>query len=157
MRSTPQTTMIRAVLTLGLLVLAAALGSASIALAQRGPGMGARMYDPSTVETVRGVVTTVDTVTSTRRRQHRGVHLQLETAEGDVLTVHLGPLFYLQQQNVNLEVGDEIAVRGSRVTLRNAPALIAAEVQARGQSWTLRDDLGRPRWRGQGRDASSNR
>jgi hypothetical protein len=80
----------------------------------------------------------------------------MKTSSGDALTVHLGPLFYLQQQNVTLQANDAITVRGSRVTLRNAPALIAAEVQAHGQTWTLRDDQGFPRWRGQGRGSSQN-
>jgi hypothetical protein len=110
------------------------------------------MYDTSTVETLSGTVTAVDTLASRRgRRQHRGLHVRMTTADGNALTVHLGPLFYLQQQNVTLQANDAITVRGSRVTLRNAPVLIAAEVQAQGQTWTLRNDQGVPLWRGQGR------
>lgn len=141
----------RALLAFGLFLLAGALGSAPIAFAQRGQGMGPRMYDTSTVETLSGTVTAVDTIASQRgRRQHRGIHVRMTTADGEALTVHLGPLFYLQKQNVALQTNEAVTVRGSRVTLRKTPALIAAEVQTQGQTWTLRDSQGVPLWR-QGR------
>ena len=118
--------------------------------AQRGQGMGPRMYDSTTVETVTGVVTAVDTVTGRRNRQHQGIHVQM-TASGEPLTVHLGPLFYLQQQQVRLQPGDSLIVRGSRVTMRGKPTMLAAELTRLDQTWTLRDEQGFPRWRGQRR------
>ena len=150
--------MTRARVAAGLLVLAVALGTTTAPLAQRGPGMGPRMYDASTVETVEGVVTALDTVAHARRHHHhRGIHLRMRTTGDEELTVHLGPLFYLRRQNVALDVSDTITVRGSRVTGRNAPALVAAEVRAHGQTWSLRDDRGRPHWRGHGRGGPPNR
>ena len=134
----------------GTLLLAGALGATTTVYAQRGPGMGQRMYDPSTVETVTGVVTAVDTVTGRHNRQHQGIHVRM-TASGEPLTVHLGPLFYLQQQNVRVQAGDSLTVRGSRVTMRGEPSLIAAELTRQDQTWTLRDKQGFPRWRGQRR------
>ena len=112
--------------------------------------MGPRMYDPATVETVTGVVTAVDTVTGRRGRQHQGIHVRMTTA-GEPLTVHLGPLFYLQQETVRVQAGDSLTVRGSRVTMRGEPSLIAAELTRQDQTWTLRDEQGFPRWRGQRR------
>jgi hypothetical protein len=135
---------------LGLVLLVGMLGCSSVAYAQRGPGMGQRMYDPSTVETVTGVVTAVDTVTGRRGRQHQGIHVRM-TASGEPLTVHLGPLFHLQQQTVRVQAGDTLTVRGSRVTMRGEPSLIAAELTRQDQTWRLRDEQGFPRWRGQRR------
>jgi hypothetical protein len=112
--------------------------------------MNQRMYDPSTVETVTGVVTAVDTVTGRRGRQHQGIHVRMMSS-GEPLTVHLGPLFYLQQQTVRVHAGDSLTVRGSRVTMRGEPSLIAAELTRQDQTWTLRDEKGFPRWRGQRR------
>lgn len=129
------------------LLLAGALGTSTAAYAQHGQGMGARLYDPTTVETVTGVVTAVDTVTGRRTRQHQGIHLRM-TASGEPLTVHLGPLFYLQQQRVRIQAGDSLTVRGSRVTRRGEPSMIAAELRQQNQTWTLRDEHGVPRWRG---------
>ena len=67
---------------LGVFLLAGALGVTTTVYAQRGPGMGQRMYDPSTVETVTGIVTAVDTVTGRRNRQHQGIHVRM-TAAGE--------------------------------------------------------------------------
>ena len=132
------------------LLLAGALGTSTAAYAQHGPGMGQRMYDTATVETVTGVVTAVDTVTGRRGSQHQGIHVRM-TVTGEPLTVHLGPLFYLQQQTVRVQAGDSLTVRGSRVTMRGEPSLIAAELTRQDQTWTLRDEQGFPRWRGQRR------
>ena len=112
--------------------------------------MGPRMYDPATVETVTGVVTAVDTVTGRRGRQHQGIHVRMTTA-GEPLTVHLGPLFYLQQETVRVQAGDSLTVRGSRVTMQGEPSLITAKLTRQDQTWTLRDEQGFPRWRGQRR------
>jgi hypothetical protein len=128
------------------------------ALAQRGE-RGTRMYDPATVETIQGTIAAIDTMTSRhggrhdkpgRMRPHQGLHLQVDTGN-ETLPVHLGPLFYLQDQGLTLRVGDAVTIRGSRVTIQNAPAAIAAEVQSNEQTWILRDDQGRPAWRGQRR------
>jgi hypothetical protein len=108
------------------------------------------MYDTTTVETITGVVTAVDTVTGRRNRQHQGIHVRM-TSSGEPLTVHLGPLFYLQQQQVRVQSGDSLTVRGSRVAMRGEPSMIAAELSRQGQTWTLRDEQGFPRWRGQRR------
>lgn len=138
----------RLVSLLGVFLLAGALGATTTVYAQRGPGMGQRMYDTTTVETVTGVVTAADTVTGRHGRPHQGIHVRM-TAAGEPLTVHLGPLFYFQQQSVRVQAGDSLSVRGSRVTMRGEPSMIAAELTSRDQSWRLRDEQGRPRWRGQ--------
>lgn len=135
----------------GLLVLGAAWGPA--ALAQQGPGMGQRLFEAARVDTLAGVVVRMDTTDARPGHRHRGVHVQV-AASGDTLTVHMGPLFYLRRQGVSLRAGDALTVRGARVTLQGAPAMIAAEVQAHGQSWTLRDAQGRPAWAGQRRGGS---
>jgi hypothetical protein len=146
--------MTRLLSLLGILAVLGLLAAPSTALAQRG-GMATRMYDLTTVETIQGPVTALDTVTSRgggpgRTGRHQGLHLQVDTGD-ETLPVHLGPLFYLQDQALTLQVGDTVTVRGSRVTMRNAPALIAARIQSGDRTWTLRDHRGRPAWRGQRR------
>ena len=115
---------------------------------QRGSGQNlTRHFDPSTVETVSGVVARIDSV-SAPRGPFVGVHLQLETPD-TTLPVHLGPAPFLARQSFAPQVGDSLTVRGSRVTMQNAPALIAVEVHHGTQSVQLRDATGRPAWRGQ--------
>jgi hypothetical protein len=112
-----------------------------------GPG-GAygRMYDPKTVDTVRGEVVKVDRITP-MRGMSGGVHLVLKTDKGDV-SVHLGPQWYLENQDVKIEPKDTVEVTGSRVTVQGQPALIAAEVKKGDQVLKLRDTAGTPVWAG---------
>ena len=112
-----------------------------------GPG-GAygRMYDPKTVDTVTGEVVKVDRITP-MRGMSGGVHLVLKTDKGDV-SVHLGPQWYLENQDVKIEPKDTVEVTGSRVTVQGQPALIAAEVKKGDQVLKLRDAAGTPVWAG---------
>lgn len=134
---------------LWLFLIGSLLGFFGDAHAQRGPGSGQRMYDPARVDTVEGVITTVDTMASRRGPQHKGIHLQMETEDTeDTVVIHVGPLFYLRDQGITFQVGETIAVRGARMA-EGTPVFIAAELWAQDQSWRLRDEQGRPAWRGQ--------
>lgn len=104
-----------------------------------------RMYNTNTVETVEG------TVTGVRYRPGKvagieGVELSVETA-GTVLPVHLGPRWYIEQQD-QVEEGDRVTVTGSRITFEGESVLIAATVTLGGKTLTLRDKQGFPVWRG---------
>jgi len=110
-----------------------------------GPG-GAygRMYDPKTVDTVTGEVVKVDRITP-MRGMSGGVHLVLKTDKSDV-SVHLGPQWYLENQDVKIEPKDKVDVKGSRVTFGGKPALIASEVRKGNEVLSLRDEAGFPAW-----------
>jgi hypothetical protein len=112
-----------------------------------GPG-GAygKIYDPKTVETVTGEVVSVDVLTP-MHRMHRGVHVQLKTVK-ETISVHLGPAWYIENQDTKIEPKDKIEVKGSRVTFDGKPAIIAAEVVKGDEVLKLRDDQGIPCWAG---------
>jgi hypothetical protein len=115
-----------------------------------GWGMGGqygRMYDSSTVETITGEVVSVDNQTSPMGGMSYGVHLSVETANG-IIPVHLGPAWYLDRQDIQIEAGDQIEVTGSRVTLTEGSVIIAAEVHKGDNVLTLRDQNGFPVWSG---------
>lgn len=140
--------------------IAAIVVSSPAASAQPGPGPhmrdgamhhAARVYDPKTVETVSGDVVRVEHVPS-KRGSSGGVHLVLRTGDATV-SVHLGPAWYVDRQDVTIAAGDHIDVKGSRVTLDGKPAIIAAEVKKGDHALVLRDDAGIPRWSGGGRGA----
>jgi len=135
------------VFSIGVLVLLLML-TAPVLAQQRGEERRAvSIFDPATVETVRGVITRIDSVES-RRGPSTGIHLQLQTS-GEVLAVHLGPSWYVEEQSFAPQVNDSLTVHGSRVMVQNAPAIIAAEVLHNERSLRLRDTQGRPVWRGQ--------
>jgi hypothetical protein len=131
--------------------------SATVVLAQPtmkwrgsgGWGMGApygRMYDTNTVETIRGVVEKIEMITPMRGMSH-GVHLLLKTKK-ETVDVHLGPSWYIENQDVKIMSGDRVEVTGSRVTFRDKPAIIAAEVKKGDEMLRLRDSNGVPVWAG---------
>lgn len=112
-----------------------------------GPGSAyGRMYDPKTVEAVTGEVVKVDRITP-MRGMSGGVHLVVKTDKGDV-SVHLGPQWYLENQDVKIEPKDKVEIKGSRVTMQGQPVLIAAEVKKGDEVLKLRDDAGIPLWAG---------
>jgi hypothetical protein len=135
--------------------------SASIAMAQQpmmgrgmmgsgGWGMGGqyqRLYNPKTVETITGEVVAIDSVMP-MGGMSGGVHLQVRTPKNELISVHLGPSWYLDRQDVLLKVKDKIQVKGSKVTIADKPALIAAEVKKGAQTLVLRDADGFPVWSG---------
>ena len=126
---------------------AAAQGSAGRgADAWGAAGQYGRVYDPKTVETVTGEVLSVEQVTPAGYRSS-GVHLQLKTAHG-TLAVHLGPSWYLDNQEAAIAAKDKIEVTGSRVTLDGSLVLIAAEVKKADGVLKLRDQNGVPLWAG---------
>jgi hypothetical protein len=109
-------------------------------------GQYGRLYDPATVETIRGEVVSVDRITP-MKGMSQGVHMTVKTAT-ETLSVHLGPAWYLENQDVKLEPKQAVEVKGSRIVFRNKPAIIAAEVHKGDEALKLRDDNGYPLWAG---------
>ena len=114
-----------------------------------GLGMGAqynRMYDIKTVESINEEIISVDTIRPQKGMSY-GVHLTVIT-DKDTISVHLGPSWYIENQDVKLLPKDKIEVKGSRITFEGKPAIIAAEVKKGDEILTLRDANGIPMWSG---------
>jgi hypothetical protein len=105
-----------------------------------------RMYDPKSVETITGEVTSVDRITP-MKGMSGGVHMNVKT-DKETVSVHLGPSWYLENQDVKIEPKDKVEVRGARTTFAGKPAIIAAEVKKGDELLKLRDDSGFPVWSG---------
>ncbi|BAU62662.1 hypothetical protein STA3757_00120 [Stanieria sp. NIES-3757] len=103
-----------------------------------------RMYNLNTVETISGEVISINAITS-RQGMSQGVHLQLKT-EQEVINVHLGPSWYLDNQNIQIQPKDKIEVTGSKVNFDGQPSLIAAQVKKGKDTLVLRDENGFPVW-----------
>jgi hypothetical protein len=103
-----------------------------------------RNYDPKTVETIEGKVVSIEK-TSPPKNQGYGVHLMLKT-DKETVSVHLGPVRYIDKQTPKIETDDTITVTGSRVTVDGKPAIIAAQVKKGNETLKLRDDNGVPVW-----------
>ena len=105
-----------------------------------------RMYDSKAVETISGEVTSIDRITP-NRGMAAGIHMNVKT-DKETISVHLGPSWYLENQDVKIEPKDKVEVKGARTTFAGKPAIIAAEVKKGDEVLKLRDDTGFPVWAG---------
>jgi hypothetical protein len=105
-----------------------------------------KMYDPGTVETISGEVVSIEHFTP-MRGMHHGVHMMVKT-DKETVSVHLGPVWYIENQDVKIEPKERVEVKGSRIDLAGEQAIIASEVRKGDQVLKLRDEDGFPVWSG---------
>ena len=103
-----------------------------------------RMFDPKSVVTVSGTISSVAEITPLSG-MGLGVHLMLK-AKGELVDVHLGPSWYVASQDADLKAGDAVEVRGSRIEIDGKPVVIAMELKRGQDVLVLRDADGFPRW-----------
>lgn len=122
-------------------------------VAQRGSGGWctknnySKIFDPKTIVEIKGTVVSVDKITP-ETGMSAGIHLMVKTEKNESISVHLGPAWYLDNQEIQFVAGDAVGVKGSKVTYQNAPAIIAMTVGKGDQVLTLRDKNGNPGWNG---------
>ncbi len=105
-----------------------------------------RIYNPETVETLSGEITNVDKITPSKGMSY-GIHIVLKTDE-TTLPVHLGPGWYIENQDITIEQNDKVEITGSRITFEGKPAIIAAKIKKGDEVLILRDENGFPVWSG---------
>ena len=86
-----------------------------------------KLFNPYSLERVDGKITEIE-VDRPYTRMKSGVYLKLKTLK-EILLIHLGPSWYVLRQNLKLEVGDRIVVRGARIFFSGSVALAASEVR----------------------------
>ncbi|ERT07869.1 hypothetical protein M595_2187 [Lyngbya aestuarii BL J] len=102
------------------------------------------IFNSNEVETVTGKVLQVDTWTQ-GEWQRGGVHVVLQT-DNETINLHLGPAWYINNQDIRIEPNDQIQVTGIRVTSGDGRAMmVVSEVSKGNQVITLRD-VGFPTW-----------
>jgi hypothetical protein len=74
------------------------------------------------------------------------VHLNLKTATGSVVRVHLGPAVFIGMNNFSFLVDDLILVTGADVSHAGEDAVWARQVSKEGHTLVLRSADGTPRW-----------
>jgi hypothetical protein len=112
-----------------------------------GPGSQyGRLYDTNTVEILGCEVVSVETITPLKGMR-AGLHLSLKTAS-ETISVHLGPSWFVENQDIAIAASDKIEVKGSRIEFEGKPAILAAEVIKGEQVLQIRDANGIPAWAG---------
>ncbi len=114
---------------------------ATVAAAQAPP---AGRYDANVEASYGGVVTSVVSVAAPDGTV--GVHINLKTATGTVVKVHLGPAMFIGMNNFSFFTDDLILVRGAYVSHDGEVAVWARQVSKDGKTLALRGSDGAPRW-----------
>ncbi len=115
--------------------------TATIALAQP-PAPG--KYDPAVEGSYGGIITQVVSVAGPDGTI--GVHLDLKTATGTSVRVHLGPAVFIGMNNFSFFADDLILVKGAYVSHDGDVAVGARQVSKEGKTLALRNPDGSPRW-----------
>jgi hypothetical protein len=76
-----------------------------------------------------------------------GIHLMVKT-DKETISVHLGPAWYIENQDTTIEPEDKVEIKGSRVAFEDEPAIIAVEIKKGDEILVLRDKNGFPAWSG---------
>lgn len=85
-----------------------------------------------------------------------GLHVMVKT-NTETISVHLGPKWYLDDQQLQFKKDDEVSVTGSRITYQNEPAIITTEIGKNETTLQLRDNNGYPVWSGQRKKGKGKR
>ncbi len=104
------------------------------------------MYNPETSEKISGEVVSIEKIVR-GNKGFSGIHLSVE-ADGETVTVHLGPEWYIENQEIQIEKKDKIEITGSKTFDEGKPVVTAYEVKKGEDILVLRDEDGFPAWRG---------
>ncbi|MGE5323011.1 MAG: hypothetical protein ACM3SW_09125 [Actinomycetota bacterium] len=74
-----------------------------------------------------------------------GFHITVKTTEG-VVEVHLAPAKFLKEYEISLKPGEDVTVIGAKATVDGKPAVLAKTVTVGRDTFTFRDDKGKPLW-----------
>ena len=105
-----------------------------------------RMYNPQTIETISGKLVSIER-TSPMPKMSQGVHLMVQT-DKEIIPVHLGPEWYITNQDMQLQVNERVEIKGSKVNFNGKSTIVAAQVKKGSKILTLRDENGFPLWSG---------
>lgn len=103
-------------------------------------------YDRQSIKTIRGTVLSTDATLSPQPGFFHGRRLLIKSGD-ETIAVHLGPFWYLKQQEFKISQNDEVVVTGSYHKGAGTPTIIAQKIQAGNQTLQLRNSQGIPNWR----------
>lgn len=114
-----------------------------------------RLFDADKSESIRGTIAKLQSVVPAQGATDF-MQLEIKTA-GGLVTVHLAPLWYLEehQDKIELDKGMEVEVRGSHAVVNGKDVLVAAEILRvqNGERLHLRHQDGTPVWSGSERSS----
>ncbi|MFB3926056.1 MAG: hypothetical protein ACE14T_08375 [Syntrophales bacterium] len=95
------------------------------------------------ITTITGKVTRIENMPGVKD----GEQMRVKTAQGENWIVFLGPRWFVDNQRLKFNTGDDVEVRGAKATFRGSYALIAADVSKGDMMMKLRNESsGLPSW-----------
>lgn len=85
------------------------------------------MYNSGSIETFTGEVVSVDQFTPMKGMSN-GVRLVVKTGN-ETIYVHLGPMWFIEKQDLKIEPKDKITVKGSSITFEGKKTIMATEIK----------------------------
>jgi hypothetical protein len=107
-------------------------------------------YEPSTEQTVSGIITQVVSVSGPDDTV--GVHLNVKTADATV-RVHVAPALFIGENNFWFQIDDQVSITGANVLHDGDVALWARLLTKEGKTLKIRNDDGTPLWKTEPADA----
>ncbi|MCL2690032.1 MAG: DNA-binding protein [Chitinispirillia bacterium] len=104
-----------------------------------------QLFNNFALETFTGSVSRVDTITP-MTNMSVAVRLILAADGGGTMPIHLGPAWFVLNQDLNFPSNDKIEVRGSRASISGSEFVMAVEVRRKDRILRFRDDDGNPFW-----------
>jgi hypothetical protein len=106
-----------------------------------------QLFTKYNVQALSGTIYKIDTVTPLPDMSY-GIRFIIKTAGSEEVTVHIGPAWYILRQDMNLNVNDNVEIRGVRFSLNGKNVMAAFEVRVGERVLMLRDEDGIPYWCG---------
>ena len=103
-----------------------------------------KMFDSRSVETIKGEVLTIERFIPLKGMSS-GLQIIVRT-ETDTIAAHLGPEWFMDNQDIHIEREDIIEIKGARITFDGKSVLIATEILRRTDILRLRNISGFPVW-----------
>lgn len=130
--------------TVPLLALALLITAAPL-LAQQKQTNSVPKYDPAAETVFKG---TVDEVRDRECPMSRGVgsHLMFKLGDGKTIEVHLAPTKFVKAYELTFNKGDQLEIRGTKVTFEGVETIFAREVKRGTDTFAFRDKEGNPIW-----------
>jgi len=103
-------------------------------------------YDLASEKAYTGVIKTV--VSFQAPDGSVGVHFDLKTEDGKIVSVHVGPALYVGMQNFFFFAEDQVEIIGAKTTADGNTFIAAKSIQKGSSMLVLRDSAGKPKWPG---------
>ena len=102
-------------------------------------------FDASKIETVTGTVQSIERVRPMNTAS-RVLAVMIRSDDGRTHVAHLGPANFVLSRQPRLRIGDQVTIKGSRVSIDGRDVLMTTVVTKDDTDLRLRQDDGRPMW-----------